>query len=147
MGLLVDGKWQDKWYDTAKSGGRFVRQDARFRNWVTADGAAGPSGDGGFQAEPGRYHLYVSFACPWAHRTLIFRRLKKLEEMIPVSVVHHFMGSDGWTFLAEDGATGDTLQGLVGYKDVATTMVLTHVFNRGPAGARSPTDRSLAGEG
>jgi putative glutathione S-transferase len=109
MGLLVDGKWQDKWYPTAENGGRFVRQDSRFRNWVTRDGAAGPSGKAGFKAEPGRYHLYVSLACPWAHRTLIFRALKRLDDVISVSVVHHFMGADGWTFLAEDGATGDTL--------------------------------------
>ncbi len=109
MGLLVDGVWRDQWYDTRKSGGRFVRKDAAFRNWVTADGAAGPSGEGGFEAEPGRYHLYVSLACPWAHRTLIFRKLKKLEDLIGVSVVHHFMGENGWTFDAGDGATGDAL--------------------------------------
>ena len=76
MGLLVDGVWQDKWYDTDAAKGRFVRADSSFRNWVTADGAPGPSGEGGFKAEPGRYHLYVSYACPWAHRTLIFRALK-----------------------------------------------------------------------
>jgi putative glutathione S-transferase len=112
MGLLVDGKWQDKWYSTAETGGKFVRRESQFRNWVARDGAPGPSGKGGFRAEPGRYHLYVSFACPWAHRTLIFRALKKLDDIVSVSVVHHFMGKDGWTFLAEDGATGDTLYGL-----------------------------------
>ncbi len=111
MGLLVDGNWQDKWYDTGKSGGRFVRSDAQFRNWVTADGAPGSSGEGGFEAEAGRYHLYVSLACPWAHRTLIFRTLKGLEAMISVSVVHHFMAENGWTFQTADGATGDTLYG------------------------------------
>ena len=78
MGLLVDGKWQDRWYDTASTGGRFVRDRAMIRNWVTADGSAGPTGDGGFKAEAGRYHLYVSYACPWAHRTLIVRALKGL---------------------------------------------------------------------
>jgi glutathionyl-hydroquinone reductase len=112
MGLLVDGKWQDKWYPTGDNGGRFVRPDAKFRNWVTRDGAAGRSGKGGFKAEPGRYHLYVSWACPWASRTLIFRSLKRLKDVISVSVVHYHMGADGWTFLAEDGATGDTLYGL-----------------------------------
>jgi putative glutathione S-transferase len=112
MGLLVDGVWQDKWYDTKKSGGRFERSASHFRNWVTADGEAGPSGTGGFKAEPGRYHLYVSLACPWAHRTLILRKLKKLEDVISVSIVHHFMGENGWTFLKEDGATGDTLYGM-----------------------------------
>ncbi|MCB1418929.1 MAG: glutathione S-transferase family protein [Notoacmeibacter sp.] len=109
MGLLVDGKWTDKWYDTASSGGRFERQAAQLRNWVTADGSAGPSGEGGFAAEPGRYHLYVSLACPWAHRTLIFRKLKKLEDLVSVDVVDWFMGKDGWTFKSGDGATGDRL--------------------------------------
>ncbi len=112
MGLLVDGVWKDQWYDTASTGGRFVRKDSQFRNWVTADGAAGPSGKGGFAAEPGRYHLYVSLACPWAHRTLIVRKLKRLEQAISVSIVHHYMGRDGWTFLKDDGATGDDLFGL-----------------------------------
>ncbi len=111
MGLLVDGKWTDRWYDTSKTGGRFERSEAPWRDWVTVDGAPAPGRSRGFKAEPGRYHLYVSLACPWAHRTLIFRALKGLEEMISVSIVHHFMGKDGWTFLSEDGATGDTLYG------------------------------------
>ena len=111
MGLLVEGKWVDRWYDTKASGGKFVRQDAKWRDRVTADGKPAEGRKRGFKAEPGRYHLYVSLACPWAHRTLIFRKLKKLEEVISVSVVHHYMGKDGWTFLAEDGATGDTLYG------------------------------------
>ena len=79
MGLLVDGDWHDQWYDTQSTGGRFVRKDAAFRNWVTSDGSPGPTGRGGYKAEPGRYHLYVSLACPWAHRTLIFRKLKGLK--------------------------------------------------------------------
>jgi putative glutathione S-transferase len=112
MGLLVDGVWKDQWYDTGKSGGKFERQASRFRDWVTADGKPGPGSTRSFKAEPGRYHLYVSYACPWAHRTLIVRKLKKLEDAISVSVVHHFMGENGWTFLEEDGATGDTLFGL-----------------------------------
>jgi len=112
MGLLVDGKWHDKWYDTKSSGGRFERSASKFRNWVTADGAAGPSGESGFKAEPGRYHLYVSLACPWAHRTLIFRKLKKLDDVISVSVVHPFMGENGWTFEKDAAATGDDLYGL-----------------------------------
>jgi putative glutathione S-transferase len=98
MGLLVEGTWQDQWYDTKKSGGAFVRQDAKFRNWVTADGTPGPSGIGGFAAEAGRYHLYISLACPWAHRTLIFRKLKGLEDLIGVSVVDPLMLSEGWVF-------------------------------------------------
>jgi putative glutathione S-transferase len=98
MGLLVDGKWQDRWYSTAASGGRFLRSDSQFRNWVTPDGAPGPSGRGGFAAEPGRYHLYVSYACPWAHRTLIMRKLKGLESSIGVSAVNSYMGEQGWTF-------------------------------------------------
>lgn len=107
MGMLIDGQWVDQWYDTQASGGRFVRSEAQFRNWVTADGAAGPSGAGGFQAEAGRYHLYVSLACPWAHRTLIFRALKGLESMIGVSVVNPFMGSEGWSFEPDAGVIAD----------------------------------------
>jgi len=111
MGLLVDGIWQDKWYETGKSG-KFERATSTFRDWITPDGAPAPGRSRGFKAEPGRYHLYVSLACPWAHRTLIYRKLKKLEDVISISIVHHFMGENGWTFLAEDGATGDTLYGL-----------------------------------
>jgi putative glutathione S-transferase len=109
MGMLVDGKWHDVWYDTKASRGRFVRSEAQFRNWVTSDGAPGPSGKGGFQAEPGRYHLYVSRACPWAHRTLIFRRLKGLEEMIDISAVNSFMGPEGWTFEPGPGVIPDPI--------------------------------------
>lgn len=111
MGLLVDGKWQDKWYDTSKSGGRFERSQSQWRDWVTVDGAPAEGRERGFKAEPGRYHLYVSLACPWAHRTLILRKLKKLEDIISVSVVHHFMGPNGWTFETDDAATGDDLYG------------------------------------
>jgi putative glutathione S-transferase len=111
MGLLVDGVWQDKWYDTAKTGGRFERQAASFRNWVTRDGSPGPTGTGGFKAERGRYHLYVALACPWAHRTLIFRKLKRLEDVISVSVVSYHMGPEGWTFDPESGSTGDAVNG------------------------------------
>ena len=109
MGLLVEGRWQDQWYDTKKSGGRFQRSQSAFRNWVTADGAPGPSGEGGFRAEPGRYHLYVSLACPWAHRTLIFRRLKGLEGMISLSVVHWLMAENGWTFAEGEGVIPDPI--------------------------------------
>ena len=111
MGMLVDGKWRDAWYDTAASGGRFIRSEAQFRNWVTADGRPGPTGAGGFKAEPGRYHLYVSLACPWAHRTLIYRALFGLEAMIGVSIVDHEMLENGWTFRIRDGSTGDKLFG------------------------------------
>jgi putative glutathione S-transferase len=109
MGLLVDGQWQDKWYDTESSGGRFEREDAGFRNWITVDGSAGPSGVGGFKAEANRYHLYVSLACPWAHRTLIYRKLKGLEDIISLSVVHPFMGENGWTFAAGEGVIADPI--------------------------------------
>jgi putative glutathione S-transferase len=98
MGMLVDGKWHDVWYDTKASKGRFVRSESQFRNWLTRDGAAGPSGRGGFRGELGRYHLYVAFACPWAHRTLIMRKLKGLESMIGISAVNSYMGPEGWTF-------------------------------------------------
>jgi putative glutathione S-transferase len=112
MGLLIDGVWRDQWYDTKSTGGAFKRQASQFRNWVTPDGAPGPSGDGGFKAESGRYHLYVSHACPWANRTMIFRSLKGLEDHIGVSVVHPDMLGEGWTFDTDfDGATGDTLFG------------------------------------
>ena len=109
MGLLQDGQWVDKWYDTKKTGGRFVRTTAQFRNWVTPTGAAGPSGEGGFKAEPGRYHLYVSHACPWAHRTMIFRAIKGLEPHISVSVVHWQMADKGWTFAPADGVIPDII--------------------------------------
>ena len=109
MGLLVDGQWQDKWYDTEASGGRFEREDAGFRNWVTVDGSAGPTGVGGFKAEASRYHLYVSLACPWAHRTTIYRKLKGLEDMISLSVVHPFMGDKGWTFAEGAGVIADPI--------------------------------------
>lgn len=104
MGMLVDGKWQDVWYDTKSTGGHFKRDQSRFRNWITPNGEAGPSGEGGFKAEADRYHLYVSLACPWAHRTLIFRKLKKLEPLISVSVVHPLMLDKGWEFRPEDDA-------------------------------------------
>ena len=121
MGQLVDGDWHDTWYDTKTSGGAFVRSQTTFRNWVTPDGAAGPSGEGGFPAEAGRYHLYVSLACPWAHRTLIFRALKGLDDLIDVSVVHPDMLSDGWTFATDyPGATGDRLYGLPFVRDLYT---------------------------
>jgi putative glutathione S-transferase len=106
MGKLIDGAWHDVWYDTKSTGGKFVRSNARFRSWITPDGENAPSGKA-FKAEPGRYHLYVSYACPWAHPTLIFRKLKGLEEMIGLSVVHHFMGGQGWTFREGDGVIPD----------------------------------------
>jgi len=104
MGLLIDGRWHDQWYDTSASGGRFVRRDKR----VSAVGLPltvqpGPTGGRGYRAEPGRYHLYVSLACPWAHRTLIFRTLKGLTPLIDVSVVHWLMAEQGWSFAAGDG--------------------------------------------
>jgi len=109
MGLLQNGVWVDQWYDTKASKGRFVRQDAAFRNWVTADGSAGPSGASGFKAEAGRYHLYISLACPWAHRTLIFRKLKGLEHKISLSVVHWVMREHGWTFDDGEGVIADPI--------------------------------------
>ncbi len=107
MGLLIDGKWHDQWYDTKSTGGRFVRSDAQFRHWITPDGAAGPSGEGGFKAEAGRYHLYVSLACPWANRVLIMRALKGLEDMISLSVVNPYMAENGWTFEPGPGVLAD----------------------------------------
>ena len=119
MGQLVDGTWHDVWYDTASTGGAFERTTAKFRNWITADGAAGPTGEGGFPAVSGRYHLYVSYACPWAHRTLIFRASKGLEAHISISAVHPDMLSEGWTFETDaHGATGDTLYELPFARDI-----------------------------
>src|ERR1700731_1956154 len=109
MGLLVDGKWTTKGYDTAATGGRFGRPATTFRNWITPDGRPGPTGSGGFKAEPGRYHLYVSLACPWAHRTLIFRALKGLTPFIDVSVVHWLMAEQGWSFAAGDDVVPDPI--------------------------------------
>ena len=112
MGFLRDGVWNTNWYDTRSTGGRFERSTTAYRNWITPDGRPGPSGEGGFAAESGRYHLYVSLACPWAHRTLIYRQLKGLNDHISVDVVHPFMGDDGWSFDTDyAGATGDTLLG------------------------------------
>jgi putative glutathione S-transferase len=119
MGLLIDGEWRDKWYDTESTGGKFERSTSKFRNWVTADGSAGPSGKSGFQAQSGRFHLYVSYACPWAHRALIFRAIKDLTDHISVSVVHPDMMEDGWTFATDfEGATGDTLFGSDFLRDI-----------------------------
>ncbi len=119
MGQLIDGTWHDTWYDTKSTGGRFKRTEAKFRNWITPDGAPGPGGEGGFEAESGRYHLYVSYACPWAHRALIFRAIKGLKDHIDVSVVHPDMLSDGWTFdTGFPGTTGDRLFDLPFMRDV-----------------------------
>jgi glutathionyl-hydroquinone reductase len=95
--------WDNDWYDTGSTGGRFVRHDSLFRNWITKDGAPGPSGGGGFNAEAGRYHLFMSLACPWAHRTLITRTLKQLGDIISISNSNAYMGPDSWTFEAEEG--------------------------------------------
>jgi putative glutathione S-transferase len=109
MGLLVEGIWRQDGLRTKD--GHYRRATTHFRNWVTPDGSAGPSGNGGFTAEPGRYHLYVSLACPWAHRTVIFRKLKALEDIISLSVVSPDMLEDGWTFNKDEGSTGDAING------------------------------------
>jgi putative glutathione S-transferase len=128
MGILIDGVWRE---DPPSSSARFLRDAARFRNWITPDGAPGPSGEGGFRAEAGRYHLYVSHACPWAHRTVIFRMLKGLEGMIGLSVVNWHMGRDGWTFEAGPGVVPDPV------KDVRTLHDLYIADNPGVSGRAS----------
>lgn len=112
MGLLVEGTWTTAGYDTGKSGGRFEREPTRFRNWITPDGSAGPTGEGGFAAEAGRYHLYIARACPWAHRTAIFRAIKGLDAMIGLSVTHWLMGDEGWTFEPAEGVVPDDVNGV-----------------------------------
>ncbi|MDO6425890.1 glutathione S-transferase family protein [Thalassotalea sp. 1_MG-2023] len=109
MGLLVDGVWHDTWYDTKENKGKFKREQAQLRHWITKDGSAGPSGDAGFKAESGRYHLYVCLACPWAHRTLIFRALKGLAPHIGVSIVSPDMLDKGWSFDETKAGVGDEL--------------------------------------
>jgi len=136
MGLLIDGVWHDQWYDTKSTGGRFVRDSSKFRNWITPEGSAGPSGESGFPAEAGRYHLYVSLACPWAHRALVFRKLKGLEDAIGVSVVHPHMLDNGWEYATDTSddlhrfeGTGDPVNG-ARYHHQLYTMVDPHYTGR-----------------
>src|SRR5512135_1611072 len=116
MGLLVDGVWQQEGQRTKD--GQFIRPTPRYRNWVTPDGSPGPSGQGGFAAEAGRYHLYVSLACPWAHRTIILRHLKRLENVISMSVTSWHMGDLGWTFDTAEGSSGDAVNGAQRMADI-----------------------------
>ncbi|APZ41981.1 glutathione S-transferase family protein [Acidihalobacter ferrooxydans] len=121
MSLMIDGQLRTDWMSHETKHGEFVRKDSQFRNWITADGSAGPSGEGGFAAAPGRYHLYVSHACPWAHRTLIVRSLKGLDDVVSVSVVHPYMGPEGWSFATDfPDATGDTLYGAAFMHEIYT---------------------------
>jgi len=118
MSLLKNGKPLDDWLADQNKSGEYIRKDSQFRNWITADGSAGVSGESGFKAEAGRYHLYVSYACPWANRTLIFRKLKQLEDIISVSVVHPDMEADGWKFDEYPGATIDHINEFELMRDV-----------------------------
>ena len=118
MGLLVDGKWTDD--EVRSEDGRFVRPDSIFRNWITADGAPGPTGEGGFQAEPGRYHLYVTHNCPWAYRTTMFRKLKGLEDAISIAIGGSTDKDQGWTFSGEPGAVPDSVNGIFRLHEVYT---------------------------
>jgi putative glutathione S-transferase len=120
MGQLIDGQWADDAIDTKASKGKFVRKNAAFRSWITADGSAGPSGDSGFKAEANRYHLYVSLACPWAHRALVFRKLKGLEDLIPLSIVNAVMGEYGWSFEPGDDVIADPVNGATHMHQVYT---------------------------
>ena len=120
MGYMLDGEWHTGSPSFASSSGEFERKSSSFRNFVTADGSAGPSGEGGFKAEPGRYHLYVALACPWAHRALIMRERKGLTEIIGLSIVHWFMGKDGWSFEEGEGTIPDTVNGADFLREVYT---------------------------
>lgn len=126
MGLLIEGQWHTDWYDTKSTGGKFKRADSSFRNWITVDGSPGPTGEGGFKAQADRYHLYVSLACPWAHRTLIFRKLKGLESMISVSTVNSFMGDEGWTFDTGNGVNIDTINRKAKMYEIYTQALKTY---------------------
>ena len=114
MGRLIDGVWHDQWYDTKATGGRFERSESQFRDWITADGASG------FKAEAGRYHLYVALSCPWAHRTVIMRALKGLEDAIGLSVVDTLMMEEGWVFSEAPGCIPDTANGFSRLHEVYT---------------------------
>lgn len=120
MGLLIDGKWHDQWYDTKKHGGEFVRESSKLHDWVTADGSAGPQGQPGLPAEAGRYHLYVSLACPWAHRTMIMRKLKGLEGLVGLSWVSPLMLDQGWTYNRAEGSTGDPVNEVDYHRELYT---------------------------
>lgn len=120
MGLLIDGQWHDQWYDTKRHGGEFVRESSQLRDWITADGAPGPQGEPGRPAEAGRYHLYVSLACPWAHRVLIMRRLKELEGMIGVSYTSPLMLDQGWSYHRDEGSSGDDVNGVDYHRELYT---------------------------
>ncbi len=121
MGLLVNGKWKDQWYETKKSRGAFVREDSKFHRWITPNGEPGPGERPAFPAAPDRYHLYVSYACPWAHRTLIFRKLKKLENIIGVSVTKPEMLENGWEYPPKSSATGEEVNGFRYHYQLYTT--------------------------
>ncbi|MDN6298453.1 MAG: glutathione S-transferase family protein [Halomonas sp.] len=112
MGLLINGEWHDQWYDTKKHGGEFVRESAKLRDWVTAEGQSAPEGRTSVPAEADRFHLYVSLACPWAHRTLIMRKLKGLDALIGVSHTSPLMLENGWTYHVAEGSSGDTVNGV-----------------------------------
>ena len=107
MGLLQVGQWVDQWYDTKSADGKFLREDSQFRHWITPEGSGDSSRPSSFPAATDRYHLYISHACPWAHRTVIFRALKGLEKIISMSIVHWYMGEQGWTFKHDKNAYGD----------------------------------------
>ena len=132
MGVLVEGEWKDQWYDTKSTGGRFVRWQSPHRHWITPDGSPGLTGDGGFAAEPGRYHLYVSYACPWAHRTLIMRELKGLQDRVSLSVTHGLMAERGWTFDPGPGVVPDSVNG-------ARTLYEVYLADNPKASGRATT--------
>ncbi|WP_110668007.1 glutathione S-transferase family protein [Salinicola halophilus] len=126
MGLLINGEWRDQWYDTEGNGGEFVRESAKLRDWVSADGSNGPEGQPGVEAAPDRFHLYVSLACPWAHRALIVRKLKGLESLIGVSHTSPLMLDQGWSYHVEEGSSGDDLNGVEFHRELYTLTEPTY---------------------
>ena len=139
MGKLIAGEWVQDEVDVRKRESKFLRPDSQFRNWITPDGSPGPTGEGGFTAAKGRYHLYIGHACPWAHRTHIFLKLKGLESMVSMSVVHWFMGKEGWTFEEGEGVIADSVNNAGCMYEVYLCLLYTSPSPRDKRQSRMPS--------